>query len=74
MTLEQTILSEISELPDNLKQDVANYVAFLKTKYSEKRNTFPNSKSKNEDLKKAFKNLQKSQVFNEIDNPLGKNN
>jgi hypothetical protein len=49
MTLEQTILSEISELPDNLKQDVANYVAFLKTKYSEKRNTFPNSKSKNED-------------------------
>lgn len=37
MTLEQTILSEISELTDNLKQDVANYVAFLKSKYASKK-------------------------------------
>ena len=59
MTLEQTILSEISELPDNLKQDVINYVASLKSRYKQKRNTFSGSESKNENLKKAFKNLQK---------------
>lgn len=69
MTLEQTILSEIKELPDNLKQDVINYVASLKSRYNQKRNTFSDSESKNENLKKAFKNLQKHHVFNEIENP-----
>lgn len=37
MTLEQTIIADLKELPDNLKKEAAHYVEYLKMRYASKK-------------------------------------
>ena len=58
MTLEQTLLSDINQLPDNLKQEIVHYVAYLKSK--NKKNENNESKTTNDSLKKKFKKTNRT--------------
>lgn len=67
MTLEQSLIADIKELPDSLKKEAAHYVEFLKSRYNQVVSK-PTSSNK-EALKNAFEKLQKHQVFDNIENP-----
>lgn len=59
----------MQNLPEEMQNEILDFVVFLMKRYGRKQDRISNIKTRREILKKAFENLASSKTFADIDDP-----